>query len=194
MQMEMNELGDVTAGYAFRGAIEPHVNGDTFVLQAKDLVQDEPFVDINSLVRISGNTLGRTNSIRKNDVLLVARGMKSGAFRSTIFASDQQNVLASASVHVIRITSAQVLPQYLSYYLNSKDGQDALSQIVSGSYIGALPRSELGKLKIPIPPLDKQEAIVNLHRNFQEQRRIFDRRNEINQNTINAIFRSLTTQ
>lgn len=192
--MEINQFGVVTAGYAFRGAIKPHTNGDKFVLQAKDLVQDEPFVNVSSLVKIPGNTLGRTNDIRRNDVLLVARGMKSGAFRSTIFASDQQNVVASASIHIIRITTARVLAEYVSYYLNSRDGQDALSQIVSGSYIGALPRSELEKVEIPIPPLNKQEAIVNLHRNVQEQRRIFDRRNEINQNIINASFRTLTTQ
>jgi restriction endonuclease S subunit len=190
--MELREVATVIAGYAFRGAIKPDVSGATSVFQAKDLVQGEPFDDTASLTRISHELPGYSGHLRKNDVLLVARGMKSGAFRSTVFTADDLNVVASSSVHVIRITSSEVLPEYISLFLNSREGQSAVASIVTGSYIGAVPRRELEKIKIPKLPLSKQRSLVNLSRNIEEQQKILERKKQIRQNIINATFSSLT--
>lgn len=192
MHKELREIATVIVGYTFRGAIKSDDNGDIFVFQAKDLIQGEPFEDVCTLTKTSHAIPDYAGRFKKNDILLIARGMKSGSFRSTLFVAEAQNVIASSSIHVIRVTAADILPEYISHYLNSKEGQDALTQIVSGSYIGVLPRKELEKIKIPIPPLDKQMAIVNLHRNIRDQHRITSRQNEIKQNIINATFRNLT--
>ena len=194
MYMKLHEVSEVIAGYTFRGAIKPDNAGDLFVFQAKDLVQGVPFENTETLTRISHDTPGYSGHLQKNDVLLVARGMKSGAFRSTTYIADESNVIPSSSVHVIRVTSKEVLPEYLSHYLNSKEGQESLTQIISGSYIGALPRKALEKIDIPIPPLRKQEALINLFINIREQQKIIDREKEIKQNIINATFKSLTTK
>ena len=189
--MQINDIAEVVTGYTFRGAIRADANGNTFVFQAKDLVRGEPFVEVNVLTKIFHE--GRTDAgvLRKDDVLLVARGMKPGSFRSTIFASEASNVVASSSVHVIRVKAANVMPEYISHFINSKEGQDSLSQIVSGSYIGAVPRRELEKIEIPIPPLRKQAALVHLYQNLREQERVLDRKREIAQNIIDATFKSL---
>ena len=187
----LHEIATVIAGYTFRGAVKPDSNGNIFVFQAKDIVQGEPCEDMSILTKISHDALGYTGYLKKNDILLVARGMKSCAFRSTVFVSEVSNVIASSSVHVIRVTVANVLPEYISHYLNSKEGQDALSQIVSGSYIGALPRRELEKIKIPIPPLQKQQTLINLYRNIREQKKIVGLQNKIKQTIVNATFRNL---
>lgn len=191
--MQIKDIAEVVTGYTFRGAIKADTNGNTFVFQAKDLVREKPFVEVNVLTKIFHE--GRTDAgvLRKDDVLLVARGMKPGSFRSTIFASSVSNVIASSSVHVIRVTAAKVMPEYISHFINSKEGQDALSQIVTGSYIGAVPRRELEKIEIPIPPLRKQAALVHLYQNLREQDRVLDRKREIAQNIIDATFKSLTT-
>lgn len=185
--MKLHEVAVVIAGYAFRSAIKSDPAGDLLVFQAKDLVQGLPFENVETLTKISHDTPGYGGRLQKNDVLLVARGMKSGAFRSTVFNVDSGvQVVASSSVHVIRVTSKNVLPEYLSHYLNSKEGQDALSEIVTGSYIGALPKRELEKIEIPILPLQKQRILIELHKNIQEQQKITNRQNEIKRNIINA--------
>ena len=194
MYMELHEIADVIAGYTFRGAIKPDNKGSIAVFQAKDLVQGQPFQDTSSLTLISQDIPGYAGHLKKNDVLLIARGMKSGAFRSTLFLADEHNVVASSSVHIVRITAPNILPEYVSHYLNTADGQLALAGIVSGSYIGALPRKELEKIKIPIPTLRKQEALINLYRNIREQQKILDRKKEIKENIISATFRNLTTK
>lgn len=189
--MEIREITKVIAGYTFRGAVKPDTSGHIFVFQAKDLIQGEPVVDISTLTKISHDVPGYTGHLKKNDVLLVARGMKAGSFRSTVFASDADNVIASSSVHIIRATDPRILPEFISLYLNSKEGQEAISQIVTGSYIGAVPRKELERLKIPLLPLERQKTFIELDQNIREQQRITNKQNEIRQNIINATFRNL---
>lgn len=192
--MKLHEFSTVIAGYTFRGAIAPKENGDIVVVQAKDIIQGVPITEVDTLTKISYNALTYTGHLEKNDVLLVARGMKSGAFRSTMFVSGASNVIASSSLHIIRITASKVLPEYVSQYLNSPEGQEALSQIVSGSYIGALPRRELEKILVPLPSLQKQRTLVNLYQNVREQQRIFDRKSILNQGIINATFTNLANE
>lgn len=193
MQIKLHEISTLIVGYAFRGAIEPDKNGHILVFQAKDLIQGQPVVDTSTLTAISQDVPGSAGYLRKNDVLLVARGMKAGSFRSTIFSSDAENVIASSSVHIIRGTDRRILPEFISLYLNSREGQEAISQIVTGSYVGAVPRKELERIKIPFLPLEQQRIFLELDQNIRAQQKISNRKNELRQNILSAAFRTLIT-
>jgi len=186
--MKLGEIADIIPGYAFRGAIVPDKGGALRVFQAKDLAKGVFVTDTSYLIPISFEIPAHAGFLHKDDVLLIARGMKAGAFRSTVFASKESNVIASASVHIIRLTVPDIMPEYVSHYLNSKKGQDDLSGIVTGSYIGAIPRRLLAQVEIPIPDLNKQKAIVDLYNNIQAQQRILDRKKELKQQIIDATF------
>ncbi len=193
MYMELREIADVIAGYTFRGAIKPDKNGNIFVFQAKDLVQGRSVLNVSALTKISHDVPGFTGHLKKNDVLLVARGMKVGSFRSALFASNTEKVMASSSVHIIRPTNPDILPEFISLYLNSREGQEAIAKIVTGSYIGAVPRKELERIEIPALSLKQQMIFIELDQNIREQERITNRQNEIRKNIISGIFRNLIT-
>lgn len=192
MQMKLDNVATIIAGYTFRGAITADKNGDLLVIQAKDLGRNTFITDASILTPIAFDSAGYPNRIKKNDVLIIARGMRAGAFRAAVYKSDASNVIASSSLHIIRITVPGILPEYVTHYLNSKNGQDLLSKIVTGSYICALPRRLLEQLKMPIPDLRKQKAIVKLYQNMQLQQQILDRRNELKHQILDAIFTNLT--
>ena len=189
--MQIKDIAEVISGYTFRKAMEPNKNGNMFVFQAKNIVQGEPFTKIKDLTKILYEVAGHTNFLKENDVVIVARGMKSGSFRTTVFKLKDQDIIASSSVHIIRINSNKILPEYLSYYLNSQQGQKDLSGEISGSYIGALPRKNLSEIKIPIPDLKKQKAIINLYENIKEQEKITATKIKIKENIINTTFKNL---
>jgi restriction endonuclease S subunit len=191
MNKKLSGIADVIAGYAFRGAIEPDPNGNVFVAQAKDIVMGEPF-DVNVLTRIKFNVINYPSYLKKNDVLIISRGMKAGAFKAAIFCSDATNVIVSSSVNIIRVKDQNILPEYVMCYLNSNDGQEALSEFISGSYIGALSRKNLEEIKIPIPPVQKQKMIFDLHKNIAQQQKVLERKARINRNISNLIFENLT--
>jgi restriction endonuclease S subunit len=162
------------------------------VLQAKNIQANQDIKDINDFVTISDKSLRNPYFLQHNDILLVSRGSGIGSFRSSIFASDNPKVMPSSSVHVIRIQDVTVLPKYISLYLNSLDGQKALSQIVTGaSYIQSILVKNLIDLEIPIPPIHMQKSIIALHENITDQERILKRKQEIQKNIINASFTNL---
>lgn len=192
MHKELSQIADIVSGYTFRGSIENDLNGDIFVLQAKNISANEDILHTKDLVTISDKSIRNPYFLEHNDILLVSRGSGIGSFRSAVFATKDKNVMPSSSVHVIRIQDVTVLPKYVSLYLNSLEGQKALAQIVTGaSYIQSILVKNLIDLEIPIPPIHIQKSIIALHENITDQERIFKRKQEIQKNIINASFTNL---
>lgn len=190
MQSEVGKIAEVKTGHTFRAAINNDTNGNILIVQAKNITHNQQYVDMGSLVATSYE-ISADYMLRDGDILLVARGMKFGSFRAAIFRSDAKNVVASASLHVIRIKEDALSPEYLSQYLNSTYGQEQIAGIVSGSYIGAISRKNLEDLVIPIPDPHKQKAIVDLYRNMVQQQKNLDRQHTVKQKIINATFKHI---
>ena len=191
MKQEIKKIANILPGYTFRSAVEPDPRGDTWVFQAKDVVQGVPFNTVSSLTKISHTVVGKTGRLEKNDIILVARGMKTGTFRSTTFMVNSPHVVASSSVYIIRITHPDCIPEYVSLYLNSKDGQNALMGIVSGSFVGVLLKHRLEELEIPLPTLDQQKLIIALQGNIRAQETLVVRQLQLKRDIADALFKKL---
>ena len=192
MHKKLSQIADIVSGYTFRGSIENDLKGDIFVLQAKHVLANEDILHTTDLVTISDKSIRNPYFLEHNDILLVSRGSGIGSFRSAVFATNETQVMPSSSVHVIRIKDVTVLPKYVCLYLNSRDGQKTLAQIVTGaSYIQSILVKNLIDLEIPIPPIHTQKSIIALHQNIIDQERIFKRKQEIQKTIINASFTNL---
>ncbi len=188
----LQQIAGVTSGYTFRESLENQVNGTISVAQAKNIVTNDDILETTDFTTISSDSLRNPFFLEYNDILLVSRSSGSGAFRSTVFASNEKNVIASSSLHIIRITDVTVLPKYISLYINSVEGQKVISQIVTGSsYLQSIPVKNLVELKIPIPPIHKQKSIIALYENIKQQEKILQRKNQLKKNIINASFSNL---
>lgn len=188
---QLKDIATISAGYTFRGAITHSDEGNIYVLQAKNISKNDYFTSVKSLTRVSMD-IPRSNSyIKDNDVLLTSRG--SSNFKATVYKANDKKIVASSSVNIIRIKDTQVLPEFLALYLNSSEGQLKLSQIVSGNYIKSLLRKNLEEIKIPIPAIEKQKAMIALNENMRRQEKILERRSQINKNIMSASLRNLIT-
>jgi len=189
---KISQISKIASGYTFRGSIENDPKGQIFVLQAKNVSVNEDISNTEDLATISNESLRNPFFLERNDILLVSRGSGLGSFKSTVFTSDDKNVMPSSSIYSIRITDAIVLPKYVSLYLNSLDGQKSLSKIVTGaSHIQSILVKNLIDLSIPIPPIHLQKSIIALHENIMNQERIFKRKQELQKNIINSSFSNL---
>ncbi|HEX21082.1 MAG TPA: hypothetical protein ENH19_00325 [Actinobacteria bacterium] len=189
----IKEIANIIAGYTFRGAITPSVDGNIFVLQAKDINKNEYIEKIEDLTR-TPLEIPRSNSYLKyDDVLLTSRGAGNRSFKSTLYKSKADNVVASSSVYIIRIIEEKILPEYLSLYLNSIEGQKALYKIVTGAQIRTINRKDLDEMKVSLPTLEKQKILVAFYENINRQEKITVRIKEIKQNIMNAITRDVAT-
>lgn len=193
VQKEIQQIAKVASGYTFRESIENQPNGNIFVVQAKNVVTNEDIADTKGFTVISSTSLRNPYFLEYNDIILVARSSGSGSFRSTVFASYEKNVIASSSLHIIRVTDVTILPKYISLYINSDEGQKIISQIAIGaSYLQSISIKNLLEFKVPIPPIHKQKSIIALHENIRQQEIIQNRKKQIKNNIINATFNNLT--
>lgn len=192
MLKEIKQFATVISGYTFRGAIHPDQNGQIFVFQAKNIIANEPIDNKTTLTPINLKQPKSESYLKNGDITIVSRGLGLGSFRATMFKSNKENILASSSVHIIRITTPDILPEYISAYLNSINGQTKISQKVSGSHFKTLLRKNLEELEIEIPPLEKQKTVVELQKNILEQEKLIEQKNKIQKNILNSIFTNLT--
>jgi restriction endonuclease S subunit len=189
--MKIKEFANIISGYTFRGTIENHLNGDVFVIQAKNIVAGEDIKDSQNLTKIFFNGAHGASFLQKNDILVVSRGYGRNAFRASVFKSGINNVIASSSTIIIRIINNEVLPEFISVFINSSEGQKLIMESVTGSTIKAILRGKFRKISVPIPSIDRQEIIIKLANNLKRQEKICARKIQIKKNIANSIFEKL---
>lgn len=193
MHIKVSEFAVVINGYTFRGAIETVKNEGIFVLQAKDIIQWQNITDTKRLTPIAFTGTRTASFLQKNDVVIVSRGTGAGSFRSTVFDSEDTNIIASSSLLILRIKKKEILPEYIALYFNSLGGQNKILQTVIGSYIQAISRRKFEEeMEIPLPLLHIQQSLVNLNKNIKQQEKIYERKKKLKQQIIEATIKNLT--
>jgi len=186
----LKDIASIQLGFSFRGAIEPTLAGNIKVVQAKDLKSDENIHGTNDLVKVSLELPKSDPFLRKNDVLLVSRG--AGTHKVAVVDFNDEIVIASSSLYILRIKDQSILPEYLSLYLNSQEGQNELSLRTTGAYIQNLTRMQLETLPIPIPSIIQQRNLIALQKNIWQQEKLTQRKIELKKNILNTTISNIS--
>ena len=182
----LNELATVRQGYHFRKKIEPDPTGNTYVIQASDISQSRE-VSSAYLVAVKGSKIKPTYHLSPGSILVKSRGTNYSAAEFNI-----PGITAVAAYHfiVVTITSQDIVPGYLCWYINRPETQYELSLQAGGSYIKALPAKALESLHVPIPPMKHQELIVNVIRLAQQEASLIDEIKTTRDQVIQSILNS----
>jgi len=167
---------------------KPIQKGEIVYLQARYFdengeLAETLYPDLNTNSKIDKHLL------KKGDVLFAAKGTKNFA---AWYENDNIPAVASTSFFVIRLQDKNVLPGYLSWFLNHPETQLFLKAFARGTSIASISKAVLSELKIPVPTIQKQELILQLfklrnkEKNLKQQIEIL-REKEIQQLLINAI-------
>lgn len=157
----LKDIASLVAGHPIRDSIKNVSNGDTFVVQMKDVELDKE-IDTTHLTRIFLTGRKTPDYLKKGDILFVSRGYR-------IFASfvteDLNNTIASPHFFIITVKpNKAVNADYLAWYINHYQlAQRYLSQCVAGSTLPHVNRTTLENLPIVLPPLAVQQQIINTH-------------------------------
>lgn len=186
---QLKEITEVIAGYTFRTAIQNDDNGDMSVVQAKNILHNNK-VNCEELPRVTIEKLRSNATLEQNDVLFSCRGV----FRAGVLTENPKNAIASASLYILRLKNDQVLPEYLSIYLNSNAGQKQIQQILSGTIIKTILRRELENLPVIVPSIQKQKQIIAISNNWQRRAELLNRKITLNNNIANGAINYLLTK
>lgn len=163
MQKKMNirHLVNLSAGHPFRESIQHALDGDTAVVQLKD-VDPENGLDSTQLFRVHLTGRKSPDYLQQGDILFIGRGYRIFA---VLIDQDLQHTVAGSHFFILRVrpNNPDVRPDYLVWYINHKKAQRYFFQHAAGAALPHVTRTALENLPVLVPPLVVQEQLVKLH-------------------------------
>jgi restriction endonuclease S subunit len=187
MKNTLSQLADIISGYSFRRAIPVNKDGFYKVLQVGDL--DDIYIDSAYIKTTADIDSAPTSAIiQQGDILLAMRGTESTGLKVAMVTGIIDTCIASSSLCILRVKNDSVLPEYLLHYLHSFYGQRDLMYLLSGATVKTLVKKELANITIPIPPMKKQQEIVQAAKNIHAQQQLLSKKinilNTLSENII----------
>lgn len=167
MNVLLSEIASIHSGHPFRGAITPDTNGCTHVVQARNTTMSGE-IQVHNLITTNLEGTKRPDWLRQGDVLFLAKGAKH--FSVCVQALPEQTV-CSPDFFIIRLKTANALPEFISWQLNQILAQRYFSKSAEGTLTVSIRRKVLEDTPLTLPSLEKQHQIAKLHQAaLQEQK------------------------
>jgi hypothetical protein len=157
--VEISSAVNIRAGYPFRGSIEEAADGDTFVVQMKDVGPDQG-VSWSGVSRTSLAGRKQPDWLKAGDVLFVSKGAR---FYAVCIDEPPSAAVCSPHFFLLQVLPhAELLPAFLAWQINQPPFQRQLQQAAEGSSQLSIRRPVLESLTLCVPSLVDQHRIVAL--------------------------------
>lgn len=185
--IKLSQIAEIISGHPFRTKIADQSDGDIFVVQMKDL--KDHGIDWSDVAKTQIERVKESRYIKKDDILLVARGNRNTATRVNEVPSLS---VCSPHFYLIRTqTDADVDPGFLHWYLNQLPAQQYFERSAQGSDIRSVRREVLAAMEIPSVPISQQRTIAKLASTFYQHQAKLQALIENDQRIMDGIAQSL---
>ena len=179
--MRLSKITNIQSGYISRGRIDHREDGSHFLLQARDVDAHRLTYRADDLIRFNPVMSPKDWILKTGDVLFMARGARNS---SVLLQEIPDSALAAACFFIVRVSSDEVLPGYLCWYLNQAPVKHYLQRHCGrGVHMPIVTRSVLENIDVPLPPLKTQKQIAELNalmRDEQElQKKLAEKRKDL---------------
>ena len=155
----LDALTTIRTPLAFRNKAPEEVPyGNVRIFSIKDLINWRPD-ELNRLPRVEVEYHKVADSVQLGDILMPGRG---ASYPARLFEGTDLPLFPAGQIHVIQIKNQAVASGYLIWYLNRTETQEKIKQMLTGSTIMALNKSQLSKLLIEVPSKATQDKIAQL--------------------------------
>ena len=168
----LGRIARVSTGFPFRRKVDPEPGGDVALVQ----IGEKEGVNVvagTGPVRLR-NEGGRFDRylLQAGDLLFQSRGSR----YPVAVVEPGTRCIAAAGLHVIRPDRAQVLPEYLAWWLNRPASQAKFSaQLARGSHVPFVSKADLDAFEVPLPSLDRQSRILEVERLRRQEQELATR-------------------
>ena len=128
-------------------------------IQVKDYSDGKSICE-SDVFSVSLETIKDRDILKPGDILFAGKGSKSF---SVVWNNDLINAVASSTFYVIQVIDKMVLPEYLSYFLNSEIAQSYFINNMYGVSIKNISKKVLEGLIVVVPEIIEQQKIVKMN-------------------------------
>ena len=162
-------------------------NNDGIVSELIGVSIDKCF--IKSVANTNGTDLSKYKIIRKNDfavsLMQVSRDGKIPVAR----LEEYEEAIMSPAYPIFRVKDKNIiLPEYLEMWFKRPEFDREAAFIAVGGVRGSMPWEEFAKMKLPVPPIEKQRKIVNAYKIVTDRIALKQKINDNLEATIQAAF------
>lgn len=163
-------------------------NNDGIVSELIGVSIDKCF--IKSVANTNGTDLSKYKIIHKNDfavsLMQVSRDGKIPVAR----LEEYEEAIMSPAYPIFRVKDKNIiLPEYLEMWFKRPEFDREAAFIAVGGVRGSMPWEEFAKMKLPVPPIEKQRKIVNAYKIVTDRIALKQRINDNLEATAQAIYR-----
>lgn len=146
---------------------------------------------IKSVANTNGTDLSKYKIIRKNEfavsLMQVSRDSKIPIAR----LEDYDVAIMSPAYPIFRVKDTSVvLPEYLEMWFKRPEFDREAAFIAVGGVRGSMPWEEFAKMKLPVPPIEKQRKIANAYKIVTDRIALKQKINDNLLATTQAIYKS----
>lgn len=185
---KLKNIAKISAGFPLRGTTEGLEPGDVHFIQLRN-ISLESGIDWLAVSKVSLPTSRVPKWLINGDIIFAARG--SNNYAIALNAPPQKTVCAPHFFVITPLSSAQILPEFLAWQINQKQAQSHFARAASGAVNLHIRRDTLETLPVALPPLAKQQQIIDIDKTYTKERRITQQLLENRQQQIEAIAQNL---
>lgn len=169
--MRIGNFCEIKIGHAFRQCLTAVLDGDVMVIQPKN-ISPEGFVSFGQGEPVR-TAVSVSKPLQQDDVLIVNRGR----FSAAVFDLPKSETwIVPSSILVLSLKAESILPEYVACYFNSSNGQRLLRRHCERSTVPFISARNLANIDIPIPPLDRQKALIAFEKTAAKYARLSNRK------------------
>jgi len=169
--MKLKMIAKIQSGFISRGKIDPRDDGTCLLLQAKDVDADRLCYRTDALVRFMPRLSGKDWFLKSGDILFMARGARNF---SVLIGELSDRVLAAACFFVVRISTSEVMPEYLYWYINQSLSNEYLKRFSGRAvHMPVVRRAVLESIDIPLPPIKIQRQVSEINKLLQKEQDLY---------------------
>lgn len=184
---KLKDVATITSGYSFRTKIQNNPEGDTYVIQMKDINEGKTAI-INIPHMIDAKKVDDKHLLLQGDILFMGKGANNFA---VCYDVNFKPAIAASAFFVIQPKQDIVNPKYLCWYINSRRAQSFIESNRAGSYIPNVNKRVLEELEIIIPPIDTQNSIAELSQLITKERNLISKLRDKREQIMNVILTNL---
>lgn len=159
--MKLKELSEIKIGLPLERKKAKLISSDKVVyklLTLKSFAAIDDSTNIHYEMFVADSSINSQYLTKENDVIVRLRAPTTAIYVS----SKNTDLVVSSLMAIITNISPNILnSKYLTHYLNSQYIQNQLIKNTQGTSIQMIKVADLLELEINLPPLEKQQQIVN---------------------------------